>query len=159
MSTIRVPLCVCCFFFNDTATTEIYTLSLHDALRISGDLERAAELAQPRPHSRESDAWPMHARCIAAAPCQALSVVRDAEQEHVVSRFDPYPHLGCAGVPVHVGQRLLNDTQNGALDLGHKVVDCVVDLRDSAQAGAPCKSVDELRESHLQPAFVEARRM
>ena len=25
-------------FFNDTATTEIYTLSLHDALPISGDL-------------------------------------------------------------------------------------------------------------------------
>src|SRR3712207_9553508 len=27
-------VCVC-FFFNDTATTEIYTLSLHDALPIS----------------------------------------------------------------------------------------------------------------------------
>src|SRR3712207_9008478 len=26
------------FFFNDTATTEIYTLSLHDALPISGQL-------------------------------------------------------------------------------------------------------------------------
>src|SRR2546427_13205391 len=26
---------LCCFFFNDTATTEIYTLSLHDALPIS----------------------------------------------------------------------------------------------------------------------------
>src|SRR2546425_11553397 len=29
------------FFFNDTATTEIYTLSLHDALPISGDRCRA----------------------------------------------------------------------------------------------------------------------
>src|SRR3712207_7512507 len=28
-------MCVCFFFFNDTATTEIYTLSLHDALPIS----------------------------------------------------------------------------------------------------------------------------
>src|SRR2546430_13996783 len=28
------------FFFNDTATTEIYTLSLHDALPISGPLPR-----------------------------------------------------------------------------------------------------------------------
>src|SRR2546422_9428966 len=28
------------FFFNDTATTEIYTLSLHDALPISFDLKR-----------------------------------------------------------------------------------------------------------------------
>ena len=26
---------ICVFFFNDTATTEIYTLSLHDALPIS----------------------------------------------------------------------------------------------------------------------------
>src|ERR1039457_1885395 len=29
----EVPIC-CIFFFNDTATTEIYTLSLHDALPI-----------------------------------------------------------------------------------------------------------------------------
>src|SRR3712207_9061425 len=29
------PLCSLSFFFNDTATTEIYTLSLHDALPIS----------------------------------------------------------------------------------------------------------------------------
>src|SRR2546425_6879549 len=29
-------MCSCLFFFNDTATTEIYTLSLHDALPISG---------------------------------------------------------------------------------------------------------------------------
>src|SRR4051812_49648734 len=28
-------LFICTFFFNDTATTEIYTLSLHDALPIS----------------------------------------------------------------------------------------------------------------------------
>src|SRR3712207_8206422 len=29
------PACSASFFFNDTATTEIYTLSLHDALPIS----------------------------------------------------------------------------------------------------------------------------
>ena len=29
-----------CFFFNDTATTEIYTLSLHDALLISAKFAR-----------------------------------------------------------------------------------------------------------------------
>src|SRR3712207_7773889 len=27
-----------CFFFNDTATTEIYTLSLHDALPVSHEM-------------------------------------------------------------------------------------------------------------------------
>src|SRR3712207_7971399 len=39
-----------CFFFNDTATTEIYTLSLHDALPISEGREgivRAPGLEEP----------------------------------------------------------------------------------------------------------------
>src|SRR5258705_2802132 len=33
---VAVPTHYIFFFFNDTATTEIYTLSLHDALPISG---------------------------------------------------------------------------------------------------------------------------
>src|SRR5258708_18674148 len=33
---MATPLLSYVFFFNDTATTEIYTLSLHDALPISG---------------------------------------------------------------------------------------------------------------------------
>src|SRR2546430_16875119 len=35
-STKRLSQSICFFFFNDTATTEIYTLSLHDALPIFG---------------------------------------------------------------------------------------------------------------------------
>src|SRR2546426_6536952 len=45
------------FFFNDTATTEIYTLSLHDALPIS--FGRQPEAASPdsfRPRSRATSA-------------------------------------------------------------------------------------------------------
>ena len=34
MSVVRVQRELLFFFFNDTATTEIYTLSLHDALPI-----------------------------------------------------------------------------------------------------------------------------
>ena len=34
MCTVRDLSFFCFFFFNDTATTEIYTLSLHDALPI-----------------------------------------------------------------------------------------------------------------------------
>src|SRR2546427_4019714 len=41
------------FFFNDTATTEIYTLSLHDALPISG-----ARLLLRRQHARRRLARP-----------------------------------------------------------------------------------------------------
>ena len=40
MSLCGLVVCCCCFFiffFNDTATTEIYTLSLHDALPICPD--------------------------------------------------------------------------------------------------------------------------
>jgi len=38
------------FFFNDTATTEIYTLSLHDALPIS--TRRVVELGWCKPGQR-----------------------------------------------------------------------------------------------------------
>src|SRR3712207_8143991 len=41
-----------CFFFNDTATTEIYTLSLHDALPISARLPVAAVHAGGRGDAR-----------------------------------------------------------------------------------------------------------
>src|ERR1039458_10815382 len=34
LRTCYIHSCSLCFFFNDTATTEIYTLSLHDALPI-----------------------------------------------------------------------------------------------------------------------------
>src|SRR5258707_7248358 len=36
------------FFFNDTATTEIYTLSLHDALPISGTPEPVPGIVEVR---------------------------------------------------------------------------------------------------------------
>src|SRR2546429_4038935 len=42
----RLALSSFFFFFNDTATTEIYTLSLHDALPISAE-EKAREIGQP----------------------------------------------------------------------------------------------------------------
>src|SRR3712207_3220645 len=55
----------CCFFFNDTATTEIYTLSLHDALPISPDTFTAEQIVQiinlactpPADAGRPVDAW------------------------------------------------------------------------------------------------------
>src|SRR2546430_8476661 len=37
------------FFFNDTATTEIYTLSLHDALPISSWAPQSASVSSRRP--------------------------------------------------------------------------------------------------------------
>src|SRR6185369_18000036 len=42
------------FFFNDTATTEIYTLSLHDALPISATSPICAPLFASSPRDRTS---------------------------------------------------------------------------------------------------------
>src|SRR3712207_7917881 len=44
------------FFFNDTATTEIYTLSLHDALPIYGPRRRCADRAG-EPDGRRAGQW------------------------------------------------------------------------------------------------------
>src|SRR5256885_16988906 len=40
MEMIQQHVCLIFFFFNDTATTEIYTLSLHDALPIYNSLQQ-----------------------------------------------------------------------------------------------------------------------
>src|SRR5712664_4425805 len=48
--------CLRFFFFNDTATTEIYTLSLHDALPIQNPCRRMAIEGPPRsPRTRFLD--------------------------------------------------------------------------------------------------------
>src|SRR5215203_7423033 len=43
---------VCFFFFNGTATTEIYTLSLHDALPIHGSVSRGLRVVAANPGAR-----------------------------------------------------------------------------------------------------------
>src|SRR6201990_3762179 len=50
----KTLLCILYFFFNDTATTEIYTLSLHDALPIShgGACFRQAGEVKAEPSAR-----------------------------------------------------------------------------------------------------------
>src|SRR5215813_11837156 len=67
------------FFFNDTATTEIYTLSLHDALPISlvvsGD-------------TRKSESVLAHAR-------GADLLVHEARSEEHTSELQSRPHLVC----------------------------------------------------------------
>src|SRR2546430_8654455 len=46
------------FFFNDTATTEIYTLSLHDALPIWGSAVRRSLGGARRLRHRSHGRWP-----------------------------------------------------------------------------------------------------
>src|SRR2546422_6582676 len=58
---MSTPLtCTLIFFFNDTATTEIYTLSLHDALPICSRLMAAPtpDSFKPQPHQEPVDDHP-----------------------------------------------------------------------------------------------------
>src|SRR5688572_31852682 len=49
------------FFFTDTATTEIYTLSLHDALPIFRDSQRRRSFRSGRTRTRKACSAPSHA--------------------------------------------------------------------------------------------------
>ena len=62
----------CCFFFNDTATTEIYTLSLHDALpiyegQVLDELDHALRLYRGDFLEHLSEAWAVERRKIGRA--------------------------------------------------------------------------------------------
>src|SRR2546430_5899585 len=83
------------FFFNDTATTEIYTLSLHDALPISQPvLESAERFAALRATARgEAE----RRRAMATATRLAIEI-------WVYSRPGPCIHSGMSRVPCSTRQ-------------------------------------------------------
>src|SRR5258708_31644615 len=85
------------FFFNDTATTEIYTLSLHDALPISADgtcrrrsfppsMSWRRRMPQPRQTPRSGT---ISRRC-----CRRMSAGRHRSEEHTSELQSP-DHLVC----------------------------------------------------------------
>src|ERR1039458_974343 len=76
------------FFFNDTATTEIYTLSLHDALPIYSRCLRPGAMNRPPSSSRARYSLPSPAsRDIGIAH----SCTRPWESAHLSSRPQPLP--------------------------------------------------------------------
>src|SRR5690348_18052391 len=82
------------FFFNDTATTEIYTLSLHDALPIS---RRRSGCAM-----RASVGLARRAACRAAGADRSRQCRREAEVPHRSEE-----HASELQSPVHLVCRLL----------------------------------------------------
>src|SRR5438876_2467834 len=72
------------FFFNDTATTEIYTLSLHDALPISGE---CAEATIPRSRTDMPSFGPI-------TPVLRIFDERKRSEEHTSELQSPV-HLVC----------------------------------------------------------------
>src|SRR5258707_15204938 len=83
------------FFFNDTATTEIYTLSLHDALPISIDETYvthgtyASEQTVACPMAINRSPFTFHSRRAIAATTLPPSLRRRVWS----SRWDPTPRL------------------------------------------------------------------
>src|SRR6266498_5107634 len=77
--------CYLFFFFNDTATTEIYTLSLHDALPIRSSEDQQVDIA----------------RCltvltrVAACPRPEDQRILDPRSEEHTSELQSRPHLVC----------------------------------------------------------------
>src|SRR5689334_23780998 len=72
------------FFFNYTPTTEIYTLSLHDALPISHDPERVVVEAEPHVQPVLLDALPV----LGIAPARSEEHTSELQSQfHLVCRL------------------------------------------------------------------------
>src|SRR2546425_3547989 len=78
------------FFFNDTATTEIYTLSLHDALPISSNATTS--------HHRWSKSSPISSSprvTIACAPSESRTTCSAWRSEEHTSELQSLAYLVC----------------------------------------------------------------
>src|SRR3712207_8771567 len=89
------------FCFNDTATTEIYTLSLHDALPISGglSLRRTLRVGEaPRPRRGQSPSGTVHQRLRRSPPASRRQTAgkpgRRRSEEHT-SELQSRQYLVC----------------------------------------------------------------
>src|SRR5256885_15269919 len=110
------PLFFFFFFFNDTATTEIYTLSLHDALPISFVLAPRASgadyqvriftPARELPFAGHPTLGTCHAWLEAGGrPADPDSVVQECEAGLITVRRDPGGEAGLAFPGPPLGRR------------------------------------------------------
>src|SRR2546429_7169120 len=81
----NIPIVIYFFFFNDTATTEIYTLSLHDALPICFDANQRAIGRDDR-----------HIQAVNLAEFRGLGIRQDLQRsEEHTSELQSRLHLVC----------------------------------------------------------------
>src|SRR2546425_3923517 len=90
MVVLLAYLTVLCFFFffNDTATTEIYTLSLHDALPICPRIHRPVR-------SRRPVGWSQRTRPDPARCDTAVSGIGSMRSEEHTSELQSLAYLVC----------------------------------------------------------------
>src|SRR3989454_1234564 len=103
------------FFFNDTATTEIYTLSLHDALPISVLYTAAAPAAESDPNNRRS--FPSGHAALAFAAATSYTVLAGRERLPHRTRNAVLLYAGAVGISalrVAGGKHFPTDVAGGA---------------------------------------------
>ena len=124
------------------------------ASHIGLDIELATELSQARPHSIDPHTemlWLAGRRHIH----DASPIVADAEKQTSGALPDNEAYTGGHGVPLDIRHRLLNDAQNGSLQIERQVVYRAGDPYDGFEAGAPAKALDELSQGCAQPLPLE----
>src|SRR3712207_8717431 len=99
-----------CFFFNDTATTEIYTLSLHDALPISR--RRANRGSYGRRRSRRE---PTRAPPRTVTPGVTLAAVPRASTQPEALRRSEEPRLNSSHANISYAVFCLKKKNNTSL--------------------------------------------
>src|SRR3712207_9209117 len=83
------------FFFNDTATTEIYTLSLHDALPISNASRSCRASSLTRSSSASSAASAPSARARTRGRSYSIAAASSSRSEEHTSELQSRQYLVC----------------------------------------------------------------
>src|SRR2546425_6929265 len=109
------PILFSFFFFNDTATTEIYTLSLHDALPISSTLRLFQRSGPSQLMGRRDTTW-------TAAPASWSNAARS--EEHT-SELQSLAYLVCRLLLEKKKKRSINEVSRLRMkhttNLSHRV--------------------------------------
>src|SRR3712207_7344545 len=99
------------FFFNDTATTEIYTLSLHDALPIFGDPVDHIILQHALDRSGHNGPFDLALfQCLQLAAFAAFRVAALVRSEEHTSELQSRQYLVCRLLLEKKKKRILSNT-------------------------------------------------
>src|SRR5258708_24421383 len=147
MSVSTRSSCPISFFFNDTATTEIYTLSLHDALPIFHPIGIEGEKAPAR--AQQAKDFPGARRRVG-------KVVHDAAQERAVKSFRGEGQvLDVAGDEFDPRMLAPPDLQQFGADVETDAV--VAGARDQRREGAGAAAEIDDPRAGLQPRELDER--
>src|SRR5256884_155 len=160
------------FFFNDTATTEIYTLSLHDALPISAGLptipgsDSVVEGEEQLAKEAERIGYPLILKASAGGGGRGMRVVRKQEEllaAYQTARSEAQQAFGTPDVymekflefPRHIEFQVLGDQHGKVIHLGER--ECSIQRRHQKLVEeSPSTVMDAKRRKELGARVVKA---